>query len=266
MGTRMQKQPQAEPFDLKVNAMEGIEEALYWHTAGVVTDLGNGLGTATTIRFRNHCFLLTANHVVENTFDKDLRFFFRPPGTLKRSDWWQKNPMVGRFEGAQAIDIFHRFRHPKADVAALVVSPVLPDQCNVRFFELGDVAQLPRPLSSVAAIGFPVDSRQHLGRATFVAAHPLWGNVERGRHWRPTDYRPRRNFLLRFLPATEGRHPGGYSGAGVWCHRSTPKPGLWSPNIALAGMITHYFPRQQFLLIERIETLLSFLRAIAPQR
>ena len=246
--------------------MEGIEEALYWHTVGVVTDLGNGLGTATAIRFRNQCFLLTANHVLKNTTDKNLRFFFRPSGTIKRADWWQKRSLIGRFEGAQAIHIFGRFRHPKADLAALVISPILQDHVNVRLFELGDVAKLPKPLpSSVAVIGFPADSLQQFGPSTFIAASTLWGNVETGRHWRPTDYRPRSNFLLRFIHAKEGKHPGGYSGAAVWYHGPTPKPGLWSPNLAMVGMITHYFPRRNFLLIERIERICSFLRAITPR-
>jgi hypothetical protein len=242
--------------------MEGIEEALYWHTVGIVTDSGNGLGTSVAIRWNRHCIFLTAKHVIETTDDQDLRFFFRPTGTVVRGDWGA--PGI-RMEPARPVPIFHRFLHPSVDVAALIVSPVLEKQVNVRFFDLRCCSKLLRPVSSVAAIGFPWDSKQDLTpNAAAIAACTLWGNLDHGKDWRPADFRPGSQLLLKFLPAEFGRHPGGFSGAGVWYHQPTPKPGVWNPNLALAGICTHYYRRQTLLLILRVERLADFLEKIAP--
>ncbi len=259
------KAQDTEPFELKKNAMEGIEEALYWHTVGIVADSGSTSGTGVAIRFNGHCVFLTANHVIKKTTDANLRFFFRPPGTIKRTDWWQDKSPAGRIEAARSVQIFHRFVHARPDFAALIVSPNLEKSANVRFFELTSSARLPKPMPSVAAIGFPADSVKQIGPgAKVLAASPIWGNIESGRHWRPHDYRRGKHLLLHFLPATIGKHPGGFSGTGVWYHAPTPKPQVWTPNLALAGIVTDYYPRKQMLLISRIEKLVQFLTQICP--
>jgi hypothetical protein len=120
-------------------------------------------------------------------------------------------------------------------------------------------------MSSVAVIGFPADSLQLIRPGIpVIAAYTIWGNVERGKHWRPSDYQPSSNLLLRFLPATIGKHPGGFSGAGVWYHGIDPKGTVWSPNLGLAGIVTHYYPGKQMLLISRVEGLAQFLGQICP--
>src|SRR5580658_6138656 len=122
--------------------MEGIKEALYWHTVGIVADLGGGLGTAVAIRFRGHGILVTANHVVKNTDDKDLRFFFRPAGTLQCDHWWQRSPQTGKIEPPWQVRIFDRFRHPTDDLAVLIVSPTIELEHNVRLHELAEAVAL----------------------------------------------------------------------------------------------------------------------------
>src|SRR5580704_3513165 len=94
----------------------------------------------------------------------------------------------------------------------------------------------------------------------------IWGNVHNGKAGRPENFRPRTNLLLKFFPAELGVHPGGFSGAGIWYHKPTPKPEVWSPNLALAGICTHYYPRRTLLLITRVERLVTFLDKIAPGR
>lgn len=261
--SRIKKARTDERFDVNKNAMEGIEEALYWHTIGIVT--GSHIGTGIAIRFNKHSVFLTAKHVIDEAADDELGFFFRPSGTLKRTDWWQSHSPAGRIAPALSTDILDRFQHPNLDLACLIVSPLLGKSVNVRFFDLPVSARLPREVSSVAAIGFPADSRQQLlGGGNAVAAAPIWGNIEKGKHWRPDDYKPRSHLLLHFLPATVGKHPGGFSGAGVWHHVATPKPGLWTPNLALTGLVTNYYPRKQMLLILRVEKLVTFLRRVCP--
>lgn len=47
-------------LEAQKNAMEGIEEALYWHTVGVVADSGRTLGTATAIRWKTNTLTVAA--------------------------------------------------------------------------------------------------------------------------------------------------------------------------------------------------------------
>ena len=262
----MRKQPDFESPDLKHNAMEGIEESLYWHTVGIVADSGAGLGTSVAVVWNNHRILLTARHVVQTTIDDHLRFFFRPSGTLLRGEWGEVPPDKLRVSPPARIEIFQRFENADLDIAALFVSPELEHSVNVRFHNLGEAPKLPRPIPpSVAAIGYAADSQTELApNASAIAAVRLWGNLDQGRGWRPDDFRPRSQLLLEFLPAQFGRHPGGFSGAGIWYHKPTPAPGVWSPNLAMAGICTHYFPRRHRLLILRVERIVAFLSKIAP--
>ena len=256
----------SESLDVVKNAREGVEEALYWHTVGILADSGATLGTAVAIRWNKHCIFLTANHVIRTTSDKDLRFYFRPSGTVVRDEWGSVPPGVIRLQAPTEIATFDRFEAPRMDVAALIVSPILENQVNVRFHDLSKNPKLPRPfLEPVAAIGYPADSqKQFETNFPAIAACNIWGNLDSGKDWRPDDFKPRSQLLLKFLPAQFGRHPGGFSGAGIWYHTLTPKPGIWSPNLALAGICTHYYPRRTFLLITRVERLVAFLNKIAP--
>jgi hypothetical protein len=69
----IKKLPDSESFDVVKSAREGLEEALYWHTVGILADSGTTLGTAVAIRWNKHCIFLTANHVIRKTSDKNLR-------------------------------------------------------------------------------------------------------------------------------------------------------------------------------------------------
>jgi hypothetical protein len=259
--------PRAETLSTINNAMEGVEEALYWHTVGILAASGASIGTAAAIRWNKHSLLVTADHVISDTADADLRFYFRPPGTMKRAEWGSI-PSIPHdtvsFTPPINVQIFDRFVDPKMDVAALIVSPVLDNHVNVRFHDLAVSPKLSSPMQEpVAVIGYPADSRKLFAPSSpAIAASHVWGNIDKS--WEPEGFRPRSQLLLKFLPAQVGVHPGGFSGAGVWYHKPTPKPGIWSPNIALAGIVTHYYGRHAVLLIVRVESLVRFLDKIAP--
>jgi hypothetical protein len=249
------------------NAVEGVEEALYWHTVGVLTSSGTGIGTAAAIRWNKHCLFVTANHVISDTADTDLRFYFRPSGTMKRAIWSSLPapiPSGVGFTPPTAVMSFDRFVARNVDLAALIVSPTLEDQVNVKFHDLAASPKLPRPMREpVQAIGYPSDSLKLFSPSSpTVAACSIFGSLDLT--WRPQDFKPRRDLLLKFPGANEGVHPGGFSGAGVWYHKPTPKPRVWSPNLALAGIVTHYYKGHARLLILRVEKIVGFLNKIAP--
>src|SRR5580704_79027 len=257
-----------ESFDTVKNAREGLEEALYWHTVGILADSGANIGTAVAVRWNNHCIFLTANHVVRSTANEELRFYFRPQGTMKRAEWGSVPSGPLNLEPPLELHVFDRFESSSMDVAALIVSPILDKQVNVRFHDLSENPKLPKHFKEpVAAIGYPADSKKHFSpNLQAIAPCNIWGNVHNGKAGRPEDFRPRTNLLLKFFPAELGVHPGGFSGAGIWYHKPTPKPEVWSPNLALAGICTHYYPRRTLLLITRVERLVTFLDKIAPGR
>jgi hypothetical protein len=216
------------------------------------------------LRFNRHSVLLTANHVVADSNDEQIGFFFRPPGTLKRRDWWQDHHPRGKLAPPLGFRILDRFRKPDLDLAALIVSPLLEKAVTVRFYDLVETEKIPRRISSVASIGFPADSKEIVGKnAIAISPTTIWGNIDRGK-WQPDGFDRERNLLLSFARAALGKHPGGFSGAGIWHHKKRPRGSVWTPNLGLAGMVTHYYPRKQMLLIVRVEAIIAFLREICP--
>ena len=78
------------------------------------------------------------------------------------------------------------------------------------------------------------------------------------------DFDRRKNVLMNFFPAEQGRKPGGFSGSGAWYQPvREPPPLVWRPDPTLAGIITHYFPSRALLLICRAERVVAFLKKAA---
>ena len=69
-------------------------------------------------------------------------------------------------------------------------------------------------------------------------------------------------FLTPFVAADQSMHSRGFSGAGEWFDR--PTDGVWHPNLGLAGVCTHYYPRRKLLSILRIEQVMQFLDEAFP--
>lgn len=173
------QRPGANIPEAQKNGMRAIEDWVYWHTAGV-TALSRktgfpDIGTTTAVRWRNRTFLLTADHVIRDYADSELRFVFRPPGPLKRND---SGP--GDLFRANPVEILNRFRNVPEDLAALEVSPKLEKQKQVRFFDLDEGSRVVRPIkTSFCAIGFPFDSFESLSPlAAAFRAFALWGNAK----------------------------------------------------------------------------------------
>jgi len=252
------------------HAKEAIEEFVCWHICAVgMRPTGDQpeVGTATAIRWRQRTFLLTADHVVKDVANQDLEFAFRPPGTLERSIWWQSTPpRAQKYLRARRIEIVQRHRSVKDDLAALEVHPELEDQNLVRFFDLPPESKVVRPTgSSICTIGVPFDSFERLapGAVAFQAT-VHWGELVSPSKRLLRDFNRRTHLLLEFPPANDGRHPGGFSGAGAWYQAPSVEPPIvWSFRPVLAGIITHFYQASKVLRITRIERVVAFLRTIA---
>ncbi len=260
------------PLEVQKIAGEGIEEFIYWRTAGIVLGVDKpgmvGVGTAAAVRWKGHHLLLTAGHVVDGAANEELQFVFRPPGTLERALWYQStsSEKISPFP-ASPIELIARHRSRKDDVAALEVAPSFVKQNKVRFFDLAEGSKVIRPIrSSLAAIGFPFDSFRRLNSvAGALTAFSLWGNLAKAGANPPPGFNSRQHLLMDFSPAADSRHPGGFSGAGVWYQVPLPEPPrVWAPDLLLAGLITHYYPSRKQLLICRVERVVSFLSRTLP--
>jgi hypothetical protein len=260
------------PPDVQKHAMAAIEEFVCWHMCGVGTRPTESqvpeVGTATAIRWNERTFLLTADHVVKDVPNQNLEFAFRPTGTLERSPWWQGTaPRPQKYLRARQLEIVHRYRSIKDDLAALEVRRELEDQNLVQFFNILPESKVVRPIgSSLCTIGVPHDSFERLAPSAVafsVTVH--WGNLVRPGARLLRDFNPRKHLLLEFPPAGKGRHPGGFSGAGAWYQAPSAKPlRVWSFIPVLAGLITDFYAGPKILRVTRIERVVAFLRTIAP--
>jgi len=67
---------------------------------------------------------------------------------------------------------------------------------------------------------------------------------------------------MDYPSAQIGRLPFGFSGCGIWFHKSTPK--VWHPNLQLAGICTSYYRRSRMLSGLKVEAVAGFLERILP--
>ena len=247
--------------------MDALEEAAYWHTVAIIEKSGKTIGTATAIRWRDRTFLITAQHVTHNTSNQELWFFFRPPGTLERTNW--RTAPVGpiKLTPPFRLNIIGRYEDRRVDLAALELIPRLERDQNIRFYELPDAAKTPRPRpEDVWAIGFPEDSVEKIAKATYAfASSPLWAKVVKTPRPAPDGFNSRKHILFDFQPAHEGRKPQGFSGSGLWFRDKTPKDKVWMPGLNLLGICTHYYPERKLLRLVRVEALLRFLQSKAKK-
>jgi hypothetical protein len=248
------------------HAMQAIQEFVCWHICAIgmrSPSRGLEVGTATAIRWHQRIFLLTADHVIRDVPDAELDFAFRPPGTLPRFVQGQGNSSPKKYVRAQQVQVVHRYRSPTEDLAALEVHPEV--QNRVEFFDLRPESKVIRPLgSSICTIGVPSDSFEQLAPSACAFSFTVhWGElVTRGQKLL-RDFNPRKHLLLRFPPADEGRHPGGFSGAGAWYQAPSAEPPIvWTFRPVLAGIVTHFYRTSRVLQIARIERVVAFLRDI----
>src|SRR5262249_41373433 len=79
--------PRVSDESEKLNrAGDAIEEAIAWHTVGIVPKNRPEIGTGTAIAWSGRNLIVTAKNVVSSVSASDLWFLFRPPDRLTRGD------------------------------------------------------------------------------------------------------------------------------------------------------------------------------------
>jgi len=249
--------------DLTKSIGEALEEAVAWHTVGIVADGGKSIGTGCALLWRGCPLILTARHVVEDSPLNGIWFHLRHEGTMKRAslrELWS-HPDT-RYTTKESLDIKRLHCSNEADLAALEVASETEKQHNVKFFELHEGAATPPVGTVVHMRGFPSDLAKPVApgiRASFAVMQ--WGRIQTEPKLDRFD--PGSEFLVKYVPADEGKHARGFSGAGAWFQRSLSSK-VWHLRLGLAGLCTDYYPRRALLSFLRVEVIAKFLDKCVP--
>jgi len=244
-------------IDLINREGEAIEEAVAWHTVGIVADDSQSIGTGSAVLWRQRPLIITARHVIEDSSDSDIWFYFRDDGTMKRApiDELPRRRDV-EYRPKARIKIAGRFCSDNVDIAALEVLRSIENEHLVQFFALVGDCVTPTAGTIITMRGYPSAQARIVAPRTAAAFAQLqWSRIQEKPQFEPFD--PSTEFRTPFVAAKQGMHARGFSGAGAWFDR--PTDGVWHPNLGLAGVCTAYFPRRKLLSILRIEQVTRFL-------
>lgn len=262
--------------DFRTNAFaaDAIDEAARLSTVGIVGGSGEqkwqGIGTGSLIRWNQQHVVLTAEHVVAGTSSEDLRFFLpleNPPRTAERD-------VLQSLRGVPTKDLLpfseigvHAIvSDPTLDLAALVIDSRLDGRhSTARFFEMASGGQTPAEGQVIVARGFPHDlSRLTLQNDRVVFMYGHWAEIVADHH-ELENFDPVLHFLAPFDDSVKDAHPAGLSGSAQWFSRPTPAPGLWTPNLDIAGVTITYYGSDRLLKMVRREVVEQFLsRYLGP--
>jgi hypothetical protein len=249
-------------IDLINREGEAIEEAVAWHTAGIVAEDGQSIGTGSAVLWRQHPLILTARHVIAGSPDDDIWLYFRHEGTMKRSRIDDlPNQRDVKYKTKVRVNIIGRRCSEHVDLAALEVQRSIEDEHPIRFFELVEGPVTPPSGTVITMRGYPSDLARVVAPGSAAAIAMLqWSRIHDKPPFAPFDLAT--EFLTPFVAANLGKHARGFSGAGAWFDK--PTGGVWHPNLGLAGVCTHYYPRRKLLSLLRIEQVGRFLGEAFP--
>ena len=224
----------ASQTTIEVAAVQALEEAIPWHTVGIVARSGEGIpeqgiGTDAAVEWHGHYIILTAKHVIQDTPHEELRFFLRADGTLETANVKDVNPATIGLESRKRIPTRSVVLSDVEDIALLELDATSTSIDNLRFHVLDRNIATPPPSETVTVAGYPSDLGHVVAdgamavfltmQATFVEQPRLLPNHD-----------PSSHFLIKHEFATEDVRPHGLSGAGVWFRRIIAT-GIWHANL-----------------------------------
>ena len=270
MPRRPIKHPDKKPETDRTAAISEVErfkrraafDAMYKYTFGIVSDdddgfEGRGMGSGVGVVWKDSHLILTAAHVLKRT-PLDRLYFMVPLEPLVFADSVEKadrNKLQmqqrGQFEKQQGVI------SKDYDLADVIVPSQEEETTRGHFYQLDGGRTTVRTGNVVGFSGYPSCKAQPFG-ANF-AAFPFCdiGKVCS----EPIQHDRKAQMLVRYYCAAEV-DPHGLSGGGVWAFQRSGS--IWSPRIALAGLLTHYQKKRGVLTGYRAATILRFLRDIQP--
>jgi len=241
---------------------DALRERISSYSAGILTDGGRGVGTGTLVRRGAERLILTADHVLRGTNLSELRFVFRPQGTLQEAPLRglaRKRPLLssGRLLRGELV------RDTGNDLAAVVISGSQEIGGPSDWYDATDAQTVQiRDGASVLYVGFPVDNSVDIGpnikAVGAVADHLKYDSALISADTLDSSFNPETHFLIKYAMGKEGLEPHGLSGAGMWCPRVAAS-GVWAPTPLLVGVITAYRRKPELLEVANLGCVLQLL-------
>jgi hypothetical protein len=254
------------PSKIEQMAGQAMAYAVAPYTFGIIQNdhLGREareIGTGFGVRWKGRPLILTAAHTVWQTPDEMLYYLLpiikgveildSTATTVVGSEFYQERVQLEK----PVILLSDADSHD--DLAAILL-PTQPRQViEAHFYEFDEKHVTPDVGCSVIFLGYPATRSEHYGANYVANPHYDCGEICVGT--RDKDYDPSLHFLIRYS-SSKAVDPHGLSGSGVWF--SPPIGMIWSPNVHLAGLLTHYFEDKKALRCYRVETVLSFLESL----
>jgi hypothetical protein len=254
--------------DIHDQALQALIESIMNHSAAIVlreTQLASGV----ILRFKNQIFIATAGHVLEKTSEDDLRFIFRPRGTLQHvHDSKDIRQMVARKFTPLAIKGI-AVSSEEDDLVLLSVSDDVVQDHGVQSYDFKKVLRSPATGDQVLVVGFPFEHSlsaidQFGEQGIGVLATGYVTEVAPEDRVVHKKFSPEAHYLLAFTGSKDEaslEDPHGMSGAGVWKPPPiVPTELIWSPTrLELVGIQVSWFERSKVLKVVRVERLAALL-------
>jgi len=238
---------------------------------------GEEVGTGCAGCWGDHCFILTARHVIENAQPRDLRFFCLPTGgiecrsasELRRQDIVDAEPLA---DSAAII-----YRCDWEDLALVTTMPsAVP---NAEFFDAMNEWIDPSVGEPVHCFGFPSDHRLTVDQRMVgskeertIALYPtpfdatvLPLPTEDELRFKITAFDPRMHYLVPYGNFPASKQPHGISGAAIWWE-SNQKVRVWRPNFKFAGICTCCYKQDSVVQVVKASVVRRFLQEVFAPR
>lgn len=171
-----------------------------------------------------------------------------------------QSPLDDGFLFTQMIEISEVKLSETDDLAAVCLSPEVPESQNVRFHALDSVGETPHAGTRIMFTGFPAALSQNMagsGRAAFrsigyqtVLQQEAFGDFDPERHF-ASDY------TFGRLPV----EPMGFSGAAAWFDIGADAL-VWTVKLGFAGVLTSYHRKKRIVEGVRVDVVRDFLGSI----
>jgi hypothetical protein len=256
--------------DYELNKAEylAFTERISCHTVGILMQGRAGVGTGTLLAYDRKRLVLTASHNLDVVDISDLRFYFRPEGSMQersvRDDRGIRHQVLST--GDRLIFRGEPVRDKKNDIAALVLEPGQKPIGAATFNDVTELKEYPiRDGNSIVILGFPVANSAEIVPGARVLGttsdHGRYDSTRNSIAGLPSAYDPDDQFLLNYTRIEDDLAPHGFSGAAAWVNRDATDV-VWKPNPVLAGVVTGYLSKLKLLVVAQLRPVIGLLKRL----
>lgn len=227
-------------------------------------------GTGTPMKWREHHFILSADHVFEKAAPKDLRVFAYTnlPATYISRESLTTADIV---DGVALTDGSKIHRCGWEDLAVVTIDA---DQFPGADFIEPEKSWIDPPVGEpVHCCGFPTDHSVRVNHRTVSPTRDevdlaVWPTTFSGQvlpfpsendvKFQYDDLNASSHYLITYNGAGVSKHPRGISGAAVWWE-SDKKEIIWRPNFRFAGTATHCYKNGTIVRVVKASVVRRFL-------